>query len=262
LWLAAGDFPPWGTLVIFTLGVFFMRSAGCVINDYADRDLDPQVERTRDRPIASGAVTPREALYVFLALVTLAFLLVLLTNKLTIELSFVGAFLAITYPFVKRYTFLPQVYLGAAFGWSIPMAFAAVKGADLAAFKALLPLCVELYLANILWSTIYDTEYAMVDRDDDIRAGAKSTAILFGDADLAILGVLMVSFLLTMALVAQRGHLHIVYFSGVAAAALLFVWQQWIMRKRERDACFAAFRNNNWVGLALWVGIAMAYAIR
>ena len=262
LWLAAGDFPPWGTLVIFTLGVFFMRSAGCVINDYADRDLDPQVERTRDRPIASGAVTPREALYVFGALITLAFLLVLLTNKLTIELSFVGAFLAITYPFVKRYTYLPQVYLGAAFGWSIPMAFAAVKGADLAAFKALLPLCVELYLANILWSTIYDTEYAMVDRDDDIRAGAKSTAILFGDADLAILGVLMVSFLLTMSLVAQRGHLHTVYFAGVAAAALLFAWQQWIMRKRDREACFAAFRNNNWVGLALWVGIAMAYAIR
>jgi 4-hydroxybenzoate polyprenyltransferase len=262
LWLAAGDFPPWSTLVIFTLGVFFMRSAGCVINDYADRNLDPQVKRTQDRPIAAGLVTPREALHVFLVLIALAFLLVLLTNRLTIELSFIGAFLAITYPFVKRYTYLPQVYLGAAFGWSIPMAFAAVKGADLAAFKAALPLCGELYLANILWSTIYDTEYAMVDRDDDIRVGAKSTAILFGDADLPILGVLMVTFLLTMLLVAQRGHLHKAYLVGVAVAALLFVWQQRIMRKRERDACFAAFRNNNWVGLALWVGIAMAYAIR
>ena len=261
LWLAAGDFPPWPTLVIFTLGVFFMRSAGCVINDYADRNLDPEVKRTRDRPIAAGKVAPREALYVFVALITLAFLLVLLTNRLTIELSFIGAFLAITYPFTKRYTYLPQAYLGATFGWSIPMAFAAVKGADLAAFKAVLPLCGELYLANILWATIYDTEYAMVDRDDDLRVGAKSTAILFGDADLPILGVLMVTFLITMLLVAQRGHLHKVYFAGVAAAALLFAWQQWIMRTRDRDACFAAFRNNNWVGLVLWVGILMSLAL-
>jgi 4-hydroxybenzoate polyprenyltransferase len=236
LWLAAGDFPPWGTLVIFTLGVFLMRSAGCVINDYADRNLDPEVKRTRDRPIAAGLVTPREALYVFFALVALAFVLVLFTNKLTIELSFIGAFLAVTYPFSKRYTYLPQVYLGATFGWSIPMAFAAVKGADFAAFKAVLPLCGELYLANILWSTIYDTEYAMVDRDDDIRVGAKSTAILFGDADLPILGVLMVTFLGTMLLVAQRGHLGKVYVFGIGAAALLFAWQQWIMRKRDRDA--------------------------
>jgi len=261
LWLAAGDFPPWGTLIIFTLGVFFMRSAGCVINDYADRKLDPAVERTRERPIAAGKVTPREALVVFAVLIVLAFGLVLLTNKLTIELSFAGAFLAITYPFMKRYTYLPQVYLGAAFGWSIPMAFAAVKGADFAAFKAVLPLCGELYLANILWSTIYDTEYAMVDRDDDIRAGAKSTAILFGDADLPILGVLMVTFLGTMLLVAQRGHLGKVYFLGVGAAALLFAWQLWIMRKRDRNACFAAFRNNNWVGMALWVAIVLAYAM-
>lgn len=261
LWLAAGDFPPWPALVIFTLGVFLMRSAGCVINDYADRNLDPEVKRTRDRPLAAGTVAPREALWVFLALITLAFVLVLFTNRLTIELSFIGAFLAATYPFTKRYTYLPQVYLGAAFGWSIPMAFAAVKGADWAAFKAVLPLCGELYLANILWSTIYDTEYAMVDRDDDIRVGAKSTAILFGDADLPILGVLMATFLLTMLLVAQRGHLHKFYFIGVAAAALLFAWQQWIMRTRDRDACFAAFRNNNWVGLALWVGIVMSLAM-
>jgi 4-hydroxybenzoate polyprenyltransferase len=261
LWLAAGDFPPWPTLVIFTLGVFFMRSAGCVINDYADRNLDPEVKRTRDRPIAAGKVAPREALYVFAALIVLAFLLVLLTNKLTIELAFVGAFLAITYPFTKRYTYLPQVYLGATFGWSIPMAFAAVKGADFAAFKAVLPLCGELYLANILWATIYDTEYAMVDRDDDIRVGAKSTAILFGDADLPIIGVLMVTFLATMLLVAQRGHLHKVYVASVGAAALLFAWQQWIMRNRDRDACFAAFRNNNWVGLVLWVGILMSLAL-
>jgi 4-hydroxybenzoate polyprenyltransferase len=261
LWLAAGDFPPWGSLIIFTLGVFLMRSAGCVINDYADRELDPEVKRTRERPIASGAVTPREALWVFAGLVAASFLLVLFTNRLTIELSFIGAFLAITYPFSKRYTYLPQVYLGAAFGWSIPMAFAAVKGADWVAFKAALPLCGVLYLANILWSTIYDTEYAMVDREDDIRVGAKSTAILFGDADLPILGVLMVTFLGAMVVVAQRGHLHAAYFVGVGVAALLFAWQQWIMRKRDRDACFAAFRNNNFVGMALWVGIVLSLSL-
>jgi 4-hydroxybenzoate polyprenyltransferase len=262
LWLAAGDFPPWGSLIIFTLGVFLMRSAGCVVNDFADRKLDPEVARTRERPLAAGKVTPREAIGVFFTLIALAFLLVLFTNKLTIQLSFVGAFLAVTYPFMKRYTYLPQVYLGCTFGWSIPMAFAAVKGGDPKAFMAALPLCGLLFLGNVLFSTIYDTEYAMVDRDDDIRVGAKSTAILFGDADLAILGVLMVTFLLAMLMVAQRGHLPSVYFLGVGAAALLFVWQQWIMRKRDRDACFAAFRNNNWVGLALWVGIVLGYALK
>jgi 4-hydroxybenzoate polyprenyltransferase len=255
LWLAAGDFPPWSSLFIFTLGVFLMRSAGCVINDYADRMLDPAVKRTRERPIAAGKVAPREALVVFASLTVAAFVLVLFTNRLTIELSFVGAFLAATYPFTKRYTHLPQVYLGAAFGWSIPMAFAAVT-------NSLPPLCWLLFLANVLFSTVYDTEYAMVDRDDDIKAGAKSTAILFGEADLAIIGVLMVTFLLAMALVAQRGHLHWPYFAGVGAAAALFAWQQWIMRGRGRDACFAAFRNNNWVGMALWAGIVVSLALK
>ncbi|MGA9334246.1 MAG: 4-hydroxybenzoate octaprenyltransferase [Rudaea sp.] len=262
LWLAAGDFPPWRLLVIFTLGVFLMRSAGCVINDFADRKLDGEVKRTRDRPLATGSVSVREAIGVFLALIVLAFLLVLLTNRLTIELSFVGVFLAVTYPFMKRYTYLPQVYLGCAFGWSIPMAFAAVKSGDHAAFMAALPLCGLLFLGNVLFSTIYDTEYAMVDRDDDLRIGTKSTAILFGDADLPILGVLMITFLFAMALVAQRGHLHPIYFASVGVAALLFVWQLWIMRKRNRDACFAAFRSNSWVGLVLWVGIVLAYALK
>jgi 4-hydroxybenzoate polyprenyltransferase len=255
LWLAARDFPPIGTLIIFTLGVWLMRSAGCVVNDFVDRKLDPQVERTRDRPIAKGSVSTREAIVVFVTLLVSAFVLVLFTNRLTIELSVVGAFLAATYPFMKRYTYLPQVYLGAAFGWSIPMAFAAVT-------NSLPPLCWLLFLANVLFSTIYDTEYAMVDREDDIRAGAKSTAILFGDADLPILGVLMVTFLLTMALVAQRGHLGWPYFAALGIAALLFVWQLWSMRTRNRDACLAAFRNNNWLGLAIWVGILVAYAIK
>ena len=262
LWLAAKDFPPIGTLVIFTLGVWLMRSAGCVVNDFADRGLDPHVQRTRERPLPAGTVTPREAIGVFIALITLAFLLVLLTNRLTIELSVIGAFLAVTYPFMKRYTYLPQVYLGLAFGWSIPMAFAAISGGDLAVFVKTLPLCGLLLLANVIFATIYDTEYAMVDRDDDIRVGAKSTAILFGDADLPIIGVLMVTFLLAMLLVAQRGHLHWPYFAGIGIAALLFGWQQWVLRGREREACFAAFRNNNWVGLALWLGIFLSYALK
>jgi 4-hydroxybenzoate polyprenyltransferase len=262
LWLAAKDFPPIGTLIIFTLGVWLMRSAGCVVNDFADRGLDPHVQRTRERPLATGAVTPREAIGVFVALITLAFLLVLLTNTLTIELSVIGAFLAVTYPFMKRYTYLPQVYLGLAFGWSIPMAFAAISGGDWAVFVKTLPLCGLLLLANVIFATIYDTEYAMVDRDDDIRMGAKSTAILFGDADLPIIGVLMVTFLLAMLLVAQRGHLHWPYLAGIGIAALLFGWQQWILRGRERAACFAAFRNNNWVGLALWLGIFLSYALK
>jgi 4-hydroxybenzoate polyprenyltransferase len=255
LWLAAGDFPPWSALLIFTLGVFLMRSAGCVINDYADRNLDPEVKRTMDRPIAAGTVTPREALYVFAVLIVLAFVLVLFTNTLTIELSLVGAALAASYPFMKRFTNLPQVYLGAAFGWSMPMAFAAVGG-------SLPPICWLLFLANVLWSTIYDTQYAMVDRDDDIRVGAKSTAILFGDADRAILGILMVTFIGSMLMVGARGHLHWPYYLAMAFAAGLFVYQQWLTRTRDRDACFAAFRNNTWVGLVFFVGIAMSYAIR
>ena len=255
LWLAAGDFPPWSALIIFTLGVVLMRSAGCVINDYADRKLDPEVKRTMDRPIAAGKVTPREALTVFAVLITLAFVLVLFTNTLTIELSLVGAALAASYPFMKRFTNLPQVYLGAAFGWSVPMAFAAVGG-------SLPPVCWLLFLATVVWSTIYDTQYAMVDRDDDIRVGAKSTAILFGDADRAILGILMVTFLGSMLMVGARGHLHWPYYLAMGVAAGLFVYQQWLIRTRERDVCFAAFRNNNWVGLALFVGIAMSYAIK
>ncbi len=255
LWLAAGDFPPWSALIIFTLGVFLMRSAGCVINDYADRKLDPEVKRTMDRPIASGKVTPREALTVFAVLITLAFVLVLFTNTLTIKLSLVGAALAASYPFMKRFTNLPQVYLGAAFGWSVPMAFAAVS-------DSLPPVCWLLFLANVVWSTIYDTQYAMVDRDDDIRVGAKSTAILFGDADRAILGILMVTFLGSMLMVGARAHLHWPYYAAMGIAAGLFVYQQWLTRTRERDVCFVAFRNNNWVGLALFVGIAMSYAIR
>jgi 4-hydroxybenzoate polyprenyltransferase len=254
LWLAAKDFPPVGPLVIFTLGVFAMRSAGCAINDYADRKLDPQVARTAGRPIASGRVTPREALYVFAVLLVFSFVLVLFTNIYTILLSFVGAGLAALYPFTKRYTHLPQVVLGAAFGWAIPMAFAAVT-------NHVPPIAWLLFIANILWSVIYDTEYAMVDRDEDIKAGAKSTAILFADADLVIIGILMATFLLAMILVGTRAALGWPYWVGLAVTTGLFAYQQWIMRNRERGACLTAFRHNNWVGLALWVGIVMALAL-
>lgn len=256
LWFAANDFPPVGLLVIFTLGVFVMRSAGCVINDYADHGwLDAHVERTRGRPMAAGHVSKKEALTLFGGLLALAFVLVLFTNALTIELSFVGAALAAIYPFTKRVTHLAQVVLGAAFGWSIPMAFAAVTG-------TLPPLAWLLFLANVLFSVVYDTEYAMVDRDEDLAVGAKSTAILFGDADRPILGVLMATFLLAMLLAGTRAQLTWPYFVGLAAAAGSFVYQQWLIRARDRAACFAAFRNNNWTGFALWVGLMLALAIR
>ena len=255
LWLAAGDFPPWKPLVIFTLGVFAMRAAGCAVNDYADRKLDPQVARTAGRPISSGRVRPGEALAVFAVLLLFAFVLVLFTNRLTIELSFAGAALAALYPFSKRYTYLPQVVLGAAFGWSIPMAFAAVKG-------GVPPLGWLLLIANILWSVIYDTEYAMVDREDDIKAGAKSTAILFGDADLPILGMLMGTFVLAMLFVGQRAQLGWPYWLSLAGAAGLFGYQQWLIRDRRREACLTAFRHNNRLGLCLWIGIVLAVALR
>ena len=255
LWLAAGDFPPWQPLLIFTLGVFSMRAAGCAINDYADRKLDPQVQRTAGRPLASGRVTPREALLVFAALLALSFILVLFTNALTIKLAFVGAALAAFYPFSKRYTNMPQVVLGAAFGWSIPMAFAAVSGS--------VPVIGWLlFIGNILWSVIYDTEYAMVDREDDRKAGAKSTALLFGDADVPIIGVLMGTFLLTMLFVGQHAALGWPYWTSLLACAGLFGYQLWLIRERARDACLTAFRHNNWLGLTVWIGIALALAVR
>ena len=256
LWLAASDFPPWKPLLVFTAGVFLMRAAGCAMNDYADRDLDPQVQRTAGRPLAAGRVTPRAALVVFAVLSLLAFALVLLfTNRLTIELSFAGAALAVIYPFTKLWTSLPQVVLGAAFDWAIPMAFVAVAG-------TVPPLGWLLFIANILWSVVYDTEYAMVDREDDLKAGAKSTAILFGDADLPILGVLMATLLLAMVFVGQRAQLGWPYWLALLAATGLFAYQLWLVRKRERGPCLAAFRHNNWWGLVVWIGIVLALAVK
>ena len=254
LWLAAEGLPPLGTLAIFTAGVWLTRSAGCVINDYADRWLDPQVERTKARPLATGAVSGREALLVFAAMMLVAFGLVLLTNALTVYLSVAGVVLAATYPYLKRHTYLPQVYLGIAFGWGIPMAFAAVQG-------EVPTLAWLLFLANLLWTTGYDTWYAMVDREDDLRAGAKSTAILFGDADLVALGLLYAGFLWAMWLVGARAELGIYFLLALGIAAVLVLRQFWIARGRGRQECFDAFLSNQWVGLALFAGIAGHYAL-
>ncbi|HVI25420.1 MAG TPA: 4-hydroxybenzoate octaprenyltransferase [Xanthomonadaceae bacterium] len=251
LWLAAGGVPPLGPLVVFTLGVWLTRSAGCVINDYADRWLDPQVERTKQRPLATGAVSGREALLVFAVLMLVAFALVLTLNRLTVILSIVGVLLAMSYPYLKRYTYLPQVYLGMAFGWGIPMAFAAVQGKVPA-------IAWVLYAANILWSTAYDTWYAMVDREDDIRMGAKSTAILFGELDLVAQGVLYAAFFGALALVGRDAGLGPFYWIGWGVAVLLVLWEFAIARHRERAACFRAFLHNHWVGATIFAGFAAA----
>jgi len=254
LWLAAGGVPPLGTLLVFTAGVWLTRSAGCIINDYNDRWLDPHVERTRNRPLATGAVSPGEALALFAALMLVAFGLVLLTNWLTVALSGVAVVLAATYPLLKRYTYLPQVYLGIAFGWGIPMAFAAVQG-------TVPPLAWLLFLGNLLWTTGYDTWYAMVDRKDDLRVGAKSTAILFGESDLMAQGVIYAGFFWAMWLVGARAELGVAYQAALGVALAVVPAQFWIARGRGREACFAAFRANQWVGLAVFAGIAAHYAL-
>ena len=255
LWLAAEGLPPLWPLLVFSLGVWLTRSAGCVINDYADRWLDPQVERTKDRPLATGAVSGREALAVFAVLMLIAFALVLTLNRLTVLLSVVGVFLAASYPYLKRYTYLPQVYLGMAFGWGIPMAFAALTG-------AVPPIAWVLYAANIFWSTAYDTWYAMVDRDDDLRMGAKSTAILFGELDLAAIAVLYALMFGALALVGRQAQLGAWFWYGLGTAALLVAYEFLIARHRDRAACFRAFLHNHWVGAAIFAGIALDFALR
>ena len=224
------------------------------MNDVADRDFDPHVERTRCRPLASGELTVRQALITFFVVMLLAFGLVLMTNALTIKLAFAGAVLASTYPFFKRWTHFPQVVLGLAFGWGIPMAFAAETGQIASAAWLIL-------LINVIWSVIYDTLYAMVDRDDDISIGLKSTAILFGRFDLLILRVLKILMIVLLVLLGLNLQFTWPWFTGVAVAASLFAWQQYRVTDRDRDACFKAFLNNNWVGVAIWVGLLTDYAV-
>ncbi|AUU83619.1 4-hydroxybenzoate octaprenyltransferase [Leclercia adecarboxylata] len=252
LWVATPGLPPLWILAVFVAGVWLMRAAGCVVNDYADRKFDGHVKRTANRPLPSGDVTEKEARTLFVVLVLLSFLLVLTLNTMTILLSVAALALAWVYPFMKRYTHLPQVVLGAAFGWSIPMAFAAVSES--------VPLsCWLMFLANILWAVAYDTQYAMVDRDDDLKIGIKSTAILFGRQDKLIIGILQVAVLALMMAIGYLNQLNGAFYGAVAAAGVLFIYQQKLIANREREACFKAFLNNNYVGLVLFLGLAVSY---
>jgi 4-hydroxybenzoate polyprenyltransferase len=255
LWIAGDGSPSAKNILIFCTGVVLMRAAGCIMNDVADRDFDPHVERTRNRPLASGELSVREALLAFFTLMLLAFGLVLMTNLLTIKLAFAGALLASTYPFFKRWTHLPQVVLGVAFGWGIPMAFAAETGQVAAAAWLIL-------LINVIWSVIYDTLYAMVDRDDDVSIGLKSTAILFGKYDLLILRLLKILMVALLVLLGLQLQFSWPWFAGVAVAAGLFIRQQHSVRTRDREACFKAFLNNNWVGAIIWAGLLLTYLVR
>ena len=252
LWIAGEGRPDWWVAVVFVVGVFLMRSAGCVINDYADREFDPYVERTRNRPLAVGMVSPKEALVLFVVLGAIAFALVLTLNTLTIMMSFVGAALAASYPFMKRLTYLPQVYLGLAFGWSVPMAFAAQTGE--------VPIVAWLTLiVTVLWATAYDTIYAMVDRPDDLRIGVKSTAILFGEADRAIIGIIQVTMVAVLVIIGQQMKLGGIYFLAVLVAAGFMAYQQYLIKDRDGMQCMRAFRNNNWVGAIIFLGLFGQY---
>ncbi len=252
LWVASEGKPDPLVLTVICAGVVLMRSAGCVINDYADRDFDPHVERTRQRPIAAGKVAPKEALILFVVLCLLAFGLVLLLNLKTILLSFVAAFLAASYPFMKRFTHLPQAYLGIAFGFAVPMAFAAQTGE--------VPLVAwVMYLAVMLWALVYDTMYAMVDKDDDLKIGVKSTAILFADKEREIMAVLQLIILALLVWVGQMAGLGFFYYSSLLGVAGLFIYQQKLIFHRKKADCFKAFLNSNWVGLVIFIGLVLDY---
>jgi 4-hydroxybenzoate polyprenyltransferase len=254
LWIAAAGRPSLHVLAVFVAGTILMRSAGCAINDYADRHFDPHVERTRDRPLAAGRVSPREALVLFAVLSLAAFALVLTLDRFTILLSFIGAALAVSYPFMKRYTHLPQFYLGAAFGWGVPMAFAAQTGG--------LPVDAWiLFGATLCWAVAYDTAYAMVDRDDDLRIGIKSTAILFGRADRLMIGLFHALTLTLLVWSGARAGLGLTYYMGLLLAAGLAGWQQWLMRERARADCFRAFLDNNRFGAVVFVGLFLDYLL-
>lgn len=248
---AQNGIPAWDILLIFVLGVVLMRSAGCVINDYADRHIDGSVKRTATRPLATGRVTEKEAKILFIVLISIAFFLVLNLNTYTIVLSFIAAGLAIIYPFMKRYTHLPQFVLGMAFGWSIPMAFGAIQ-------QALPVECWLLFFANLAWTVAYDTQYAMVDRDDDLRIGVKSTAILFAQFDNKIIALLQFITLILLVIFGNIRQFSMIYYITLALTAFLFIYQCKLTRQRERDACFKAFLNNHYVGMGVFIAIFLA----
>jgi 4-hydroxybenzoate polyprenyltransferase len=252
LWLAGDGHPDGILFIVFVLGVVVMRSAGCVLNDFADRNIDPYVERTRNRPIASGAVVPLEALALFVALSLVAVGLAALLNKQAQLLAIVGAALTLIYPFIKRYISIPQFFLGAAFGWAVPMAFAAQTGGTP-------QLAWLLFGAALIWATIYDTFYAMVDRDDDLKIGVKSTAILFGDLDLFVIGGLQFLMMMALLLAGKMAQLGVWYYASLGLAALLMAWHQWLARERDREGCFKAFLHNHYIGLVIFAGIIANY---
>lgn len=254
LWLANSGMPSLINFIVFTLGVVVMRSAGCVINDFADRKIDGSVKRTAQRPLASGTVASGEALNLFLLLITLAFILVLMLSVNTIVLSVGALALAFCYPFMKRYTQLPQVVLGAAFGWAIPMAY-------MASIDALPLQAWLLFAANVCWTVAYDTMYAMVDRDDDVKIGVKSTAILFGRFDRHIIFILNALFIALVAYIGVINQLNMAFWAGLLIATALLVYQQVLILKRDRDACFKAFLNNHYVGMAIFIGLLLSYPI-
>lgn len=253
LWFAAGGVPPMKVLVIFVLGTVLMRSAGCVVNDLADREFDPHVARTKDRPIAAGRVAPAEALRLFVVLCLAAFGLVTQLDTATVLLSLPAVALAASYPYAKRFHALPQAHLGLAFSWGIPMAFAAVGG------PVPWGLCALLMLATVLWAIAYDTFYAMVDRDDDVRVGVHSSAIFFGRADRTVTALLQAATLGVLAFAGSgRGHW---YFAGLAVAAVFAAYQQWLIRDRNRERCFRAFLNNVWFGAAVFAGLLLDFGL-
>lgn len=254
LWLAAQGLPDLKLLAVFIVGVMLMRAAGCAINDFADRKIDGHVRRTQNRPLATGKISAKEALIVFAILIVLSASLLLFTNLLTFQLALVAVVLATIYPFSKRFTFYPQIVLGAAYSMAIPMAFAAQTGELPAALWL-------LYLANLLWTVAYDTEYAMSDRPDDLLIGVKSTAVLFGDADRPILAILQGLVIGCLLLVGSRFALGGWYWLGVTAMLLSFGWQHWLIRDREPQACLAAFLSNHWSGLLLFAGVLLHYQI-
>ncbi|MGB1579987.1 MAG: 4-hydroxybenzoate octaprenyltransferase [Nevskiales bacterium] len=255
LWIAGEGRPEPAVVAVFVLGTILMRSAGCVINDFADRKIDPHVSRTKDRPIASGKVSPREALWLFALLCLAAFLLVLLLNPLTIWLSIPAVLLAASYPFAKRFTHFPQAHLGAAFGWAVPMAFAALT-------QHVPALAWQLYAFVLLWALVYDSFYAMCDRADDLKIGVKSTAVLFGDKDRLITAILQLVMLAGLAWVGYTAGLGLVYGLALLIGAGIFLYQQWLIRDREPQACFQAFLNNHWFGAVVFAGILFDYLLR
>ena len=252
LWIASEGFPNTKILVVFLFGIFLMRSAGCILNDIIDKDFDKFVARTQNRPLASDKLSSIEAFIVAISLIFIAFLLVLTTNTLTVQLSFVAVILAGTYPFLKRHTYLPQFFLGLTFGWSIPMAFAATT-------NSIPKIAWLLLIANILWTVVYDTIYAMIDREDDLKIGIKSTAILFDDADIFIIGLIQSLVLIALIVIGQQASLNTIYYFSLIIGGCLFLYQLYLIRNRDQKKCMQAFLNNNWFGLVIFIGLFINY---